>query len=116
MGAGGGREKAGVGLPECWGTTCVGPGPGALTPFACNAEGAFEPADCCGRGLCLAFGRTMGSACGLRFMGPSTPLGVCPGVRPGVRSAGEALMAKVVESCVRRVKLNGRMVRELGDN
>lgn len=51
----------------------------------------------------------MGSACGLRFIGPSTPLGVWPGVRPGVRSAGEALMAKVVGSGMRGV-------RSLGDD
>ena len=66
-------------------------------------------ADCCGRGFCLALGRTIGSACGLRFIGPSTPFGVCPGVRPGVRpgvgSAGEALMTKVVEIGVSSVKV-----------
>lgn len=96
IGAGGGRENAGFGLPECWGIACVCPGPGALTPFACRLEGAVDLVDCCGRGFCLALGRTMGSACGLRFIGPSTPLGVCPGVRPGVRSAGEALMIAVL--------------------
>ena len=46
----------------------------------------------------------MGSACGLRFIGPSTPFGVCPGVRPGVRSAGDALMAEVVKRGVRGVR------------
>ena len=59
---------------------------------------------CCGRGFCLALGRTIGSACGLRFMGPSAPLGVCPGVRPGVRSAGEVLMIVVINEIVRIVK------------
>ncbi len=72
-------------------------------PFACRLEGALELADCCGRGFCLTLGRTIGSACGLRFIGPSTPVGVCPGVRPGVRSAGEALMKKIVESTLRGV-------------
>ena len=80
------------------------PGPGALTPFACKVDGAVEVADCCGRGFCLAFGRTMGSACGLRFIGPKVPLGVCPGVRPNVRSAGEALMIKVFEGGMRGVE------------
>ena len=103
MGAGGGRENAGVGLPGCWGTTCIGPGPGALTPFACRVEGAVDLADCWGRSFCLTLGRTMGSACGLRLIGPSPPLGVWPGVRPGVRSAGEALMAEVAEGGVRGV-------------
>ena len=46
----------------------------------------------------------MGSACGLRFMGPKVPFGVCPGVRPGVRSAGDALIMRVVESDVRGVE------------
>ena len=52
----------------------------------------------------------MGSACGLRFISPNPPLGVWPGVRPGVRSAGEALMAEVAEGCVRVVRLDKAMV------
>ena len=57
----------------------------------------------------------MGSACGLRFIGPKPPLGVWPGVRPGVRSAGEALMTEVAEGTVRGVKLDKTMVmRGLG--
>ena len=52
----------------------------------------------------------MGSACGLRFIGPSAPLGVCPGVRPGVRSAGEALMMVMME----RVRLVRRAWQDDG--
>lgn len=67
-------------------------------------EGVLEITDCCGRGFCLALGRTMGSACGLRFISPCTPLGVCPGVRPGVRSAGEALIDKVFERSMKGIE------------
>lgn len=67
-------------------------------------EDASGVVGCCGRGFCLALGRIIGSACGLRFMGPSAPLGVCPGVRPGVRSAGEALMMVVIKESVRLVR------------
>lgn len=95
-----------IGLPECWGIACVCPGPGALIPFAFKLEGAVELVGCCGRSFCLGLGRTMGSACGLRFIGPNPPVGVCPGVRPGVRPAGEALIMtmyaeveKVIGAC-----------------
>lgn len=92
---------------------CICPGPGALIPFACKVDGAVEVVDRCGRGFCLAFGRTMGSACGLRFIGPKAPLGVCPGVRPGVRSAGEALMIGVVEGGVRGGEVRGEGCDEM---
>lgn len=56
----------------------------------------------------------MGSACGLRFIGPNPPLGVWPGVRPGVRSTGEALMSEVAEAGVRGVMLDKMVMRGLG--
>ena len=56
----------------------------------------------------------MGSACGLRFIGPNPPLGVWPGVRPGVRSAGEALISEEAEAGVRGVRLDKMVMRGLG--
>lgn len=65
---------------------------GGPTPFGAGGR--------CGR-FFLSFGRTMGSAIfGRRIRGWRPPLGVRPGVCPGVRSAGEALILAMKECLV----------------
>ena len=91
-GAGEGREIKGVGRPECWGIDCMCPGAGILKPFGCWTGWPFVIG--ARWGGFFGFFRTIGSAAfGRRITCGGPPLGV----RPGVRSAGEALILTAAE-------------------
>ena len=85
-------EAEGVGRFGSCGNAWGCPDVGALRPFGCRLGTPFAVGARCTCGGFRGFGRTRGSTFfGRRIIGATPPLGV----RPGVPSAGEALILTV---------------------